>query len=135
MISSANLTVGRVRTILANAGIECTVDDDGDLIARINSLKVLVKPMPEKELLKFATVLGAKSLVSRGKLVEAANAFNDQMVMVRMCVPEQNSKVVWADYDIVIKEGLSEEQLVAAARRFGEVVMQGAVLHMSNVLS
>lgn len=134
MISAKDLTVGRLRTALADGGIDHHLDSDGDIVAEFGGLKLFVKPEPEKELVKLFALLGTKPLATRGKMIDACNTFNDAMIMVRLSVPEGRSGVILADYDLLTAEGVTGEQVVTCVRRFTTVLLAGAVKHCSGVL-
>lgn len=118
----------RLKAIFDAAFLDCHLASDGDLIVE-NELRILVKPEPDKKLLKLVAFFGVKA--DRFQILEFCNRFNREMIVCRVFFADrQDAEGEWPvvfDYDLVVMpdEVLEPKAIVTLVRRFSEIVVGG----------
>lgn len=112
--------------IYRDAHMEPTVDDDGDLLLRVDGLRICVTAMPDRPFLVLRAGFKLKPTAQREECLELANRLNDNMVLIRCCIPTPAATpVLFIDHFTMTVGGITGEEVVAVTRRFCRVIGDG----------
>jgi hypothetical protein len=126
MMQENEVTLIKIKEVLGAAMIKSEFDQDGDLmIVSDLSVKVYFKLDTDKKLVSIFSLWPLKADVPVLKKHELLNTFNDELIFVRFCMP--NETTLWCDYQFSYEGGVPAFSIVNNYRLFLRVVT-GAVL-------
>ncbi len=112
--------------IYRDAYMEPSVDDDGDVLLRVEGLRISATSMPDRHFLVLRTGFGLKPTAEREQCLELANRLNDNMVLIRCSVPTPApTQILFVDHFTMTVGGITGEEVVAVTRRFCCVIRDG----------
>jgi hypothetical protein len=124
-IAAADLTKERLLKLFDASNITYTVDDNGDIVTTVGGLKVFAEAMPDKDVLEFYTLYGFTPSASMSQKLALCNRFNDNMLVAKMAIPENDDTTIVISYDIITTGGVAEETITESLSRFATVAQQG----------
>lgn len=120
------VTLQKIKDVLGTAMIKSEFDEDGDLMVTSDlSVKIFFKLDTEKKLIALFSLWPLKAEVPQEKKLALVNRFNDELIFVRFCMP--NETTLWCDYQFSYEGGVPAFTIVNSYRLFLRVVT-GAVL-------
>lgn len=114
LITLENVSNEHLRSILDEALLECFVEDDV-LVAR-DGYKCVIFIGSDRGLLTLRTMWRFKEGTPRSERLEAANAMNDRLPVVKASVTEKGSLVF--EHDLLLDGGIPPRAFATTVRRF-----------------
>lgn len=111
--------------VYKNAYMQPTQDDDGRVKLHIDGINMSARAMPDRPFFVLSTGFGLKDSATRIQSLELCNRVNDNMIMIRCCIPEGVDDVIYIDHFTMTEGGITGEEIVAATRRFVKVIRDG----------
>lgn len=125
LISKADFNDQKVFEIFQAAYMDVKMDDDGDVIAMIDGIRVRALAAKDRPFFIVSGMYAAKEGTTREQLLELANRFNDQMIMVRCSIPKIERPMVYFDHFTMTEGGITAEEIVRVTQRFAKIMREG----------
>jgi hypothetical protein len=114
-----------VLQLFDHAFIKAYLDEDEDIrITTAPGSIFLVKVLPDKKMLKYASWFGFKEGVSVDKKLALLNQLNSGVIFSRFSMPQEN--VLLSEYFLSYEEGIQYYQVINSFRLFERVTI-GAI--------
>jgi len=114
-----------VLQLFENAFIKAYLDEDEDIrVTTAPGSIFLVKVLPDKKMLKYASWFGFKEGVSVDKKLALLNQLNYGVILSRFSMPEEN--ILLSEYFLSYEEGIQFYQVINSFRLFERVTI-GAI--------
>lgn len=121
-ISQDELDNQKVYDVYSSAFMDPSIDADGDVYVRVDSVRIYVKADQKRNALQMFSIFGLEEAATRTQALELANRFNDRLIMVRCTVNEGPSNLVlYMDFWMPSYDGITAETLVRLTRRFASI--------------
>jgi len=125
ILEEDNVNPTSVLQLFENAFIKATLDEDEDIrITTAPGCLFLIKVLPDKKMLKYASWFGFKDGVSVDKKLAFLNQLNYGVILSRFSMPEEN--VLLSEYFLSYEEGIQLYQVINSFRLFERVTI-GAI--------
>ncbi|HAI68401.1 MAG TPA: hypothetical protein DCM38_03070 [Gammaproteobacteria bacterium] len=125
ILEEDNVNPTSVLQLFENAFIKASLDEDEDIrITTAPGSLFLVKVLPDKKMLKYASWFGFKDGVSVDKKLAFLNQLNYGVILSRFSMPEEN--VLLSEYFLSYEEGIQFYQVINSFRLFERVTI-GAI--------
>jgi hypothetical protein len=125
ILEEENVNPTSVLQLFENAFLKASLDEDEDIrITTAPGSLFLVKVLPDKKMLKYASWFGFKDGVSVDKKLAFLNQLNYGVILSRFSMPEEN--VLLSEYFLSYEEGIQLYQVINSFRLFERVTI-GAI--------
>ncbi|RKZ47009.1 MAG: hypothetical protein DRR16_30205 [Candidatus Parabeggiatoa sp. nov. 3] len=125
ILEEDNVNPTSVLQLFENAFLKASLDEDEDIrITTAPGSLFLVKVLPDKKMLKYASWFGFKDGVSVDKKLAFLNQLNYGVILSRFSMPEEN--VLLSEYFLSYEEGIQLYQVINSFRLFERVTI-GAI--------
>ena len=131
LITPENLSKEYLKSILDAACMDTSYDSDGDLMVK-EDIKCFVKPTKDMSWIRMFTIFGVKEESSRLARLECVNKINDEYLIVRASVTDNDS--LFFDYQIPVAGGITKKAFVIALKRFCSIPRDAVSEHGVNVV-
>lgn len=132
LIEKSDLTIERLHDIFHAAYMKPEVDSQGALVIRGRTrIKHIVQLREKQGIIALICGFGFRDGAEEIDKLEAVNKLNDGKVMVRFSVTRRGA--LFADYHILIEEGITPLQILNCFTRFDNVVI-GSMAEIKDLL-
>jgi len=122
MVTEANLSRDGLKAAFDAAKMTTAIDGGGNLTVTLP--QVLVHVLPAKDTVRLMVSFTFAPRAAMQERLDLANRINDGYIMVRATVPAERAGELSVDHYIVLGPGVSRAVIVAATRRFADVVVE-----------
>lgn len=122
MIAEKDVTPENLAALFKRAFFEVSRDDDGDVVVQTDGPLIFVR-VRDNKLIKYMAVYKLKANTPLERKHAFVNRLNDEVILCRFSVPQQNSDLMIADYYMPFGESVPAFQIVSALRSFSRVVL------------
>jgi len=112
--------ISNLAEVLQRESIDAAIDDDGDLVATVEGTKMLVYVSEGAELLAYMALFRITNAVSLERKYEFVNRLNNEYLLSRFSIREQDPTLLLAEYYFPYEGGLTPAQIVNSMRQFAE---------------
>jgi hypothetical protein len=122
LVTEASLNKTALKAILDQAKLPTEVDAAGNLLVKGEQVTAYV--LPGQGTIRFLTSFTFLPKATLAEKLDLANRINEDYIMARATVRGENLGELHTDYYLVIGPGVGRAVVVAAARRFLDVVTE-----------
>lgn len=119
LLGPENVTLEAVRDIYEAALLDVELDEENRFVVIDDEIVARAKLSDSKERLQLIACYRVREDVPRIDRLELVNRINDQYVIVRAAMSEDDE--LWVDYAVVLKGGTTPKQIAHATRMFLKV--------------
>lgn len=119
LLGPENVTLEAVRDIYNAALLDVELDEENGFVVIDDEIVARAKLSDSKERLQLIACYRVREDVPRIDRLELVNRINDQYVIVRAAMSEDDE--LWVDYAVVLKGGTTPKQIAHATRMFLKV--------------
>ena len=119
LVTPETVTLEAVRDLYEAALLDATLDEESGFVVIDDEIVARAKLSDTKERLQLIAFYKVREDAERIDRLELVNRINDQYVLVRAAVGEEDE--LWIDYGIVLKGGATKKQIAHATRMFLKV--------------
>ena len=119
LVTPETVTLEAVRDLYEAALMDVTLDAESGFVVIDDEIVARAKLSDTKERLQLIAFYKVREDSERIDRLELVNRINDQYVLVRAAVGEEDD--LWIDYGIVLKGGTTQKQIAHATRMFLKV--------------
>lgn len=119
LLGPENVTLEAVRDIYEAALLDVELDEENGFVVIDDEIVARAKLSDSKERLQLIACYRVREDVPRIDRLELVNRINDQYVIVRAAMSEDDE--LWVDYAVVLKGGTTPKQIAHATRMFLKV--------------
>lgn len=120
-IAAANIQdISTLVKVLQRESIDAAIDDDGDLVATVEGTKMVVHVFEDVKLLAYMAPFGITKAISIEQKHEFVNHLNNEYMLARFSIREENPMVLLAEYYFPYEDGLTSAQIATSMRQFAE---------------
>ncbi len=119
LLGPENVTLEAVRDIYDAALLDVELDEENGFVVIDDEIVARAKLSDSKERLQLIACYRVREDVPRIDRLELVNRINDQYVIVRAAMSEDDE--LWVDYAVVLKGGTTPKQIAHATRMFLKV--------------
>lgn len=119
LLGPENATLEAVRDIYEAALLDVELDEENGFVVIDDEIVARAKLSDSKERLQLIACYRVREDVPRIDRLELVNRINDQYVIVRAAMSEDDE--LWVDYAVVLKGGTTAKQIAHATRMFLKV--------------
>lgn len=109
-------------------------EDSGIKVRGMSGLEYVVIVKKSQKLLMFATSFPFKSGVNYAAKAVAVARANDNLILLRYAIPENNQGYLWIDYWITYDFGLTPKSVLDTARWFEKIATEGTQTFVGSLL-
>lgn len=132
LITSDNLSKELLKSVFDAAFMETSYDSDGDLKVKDRVNCFVLPNMERKDRVRLVTIFSFKAGTSELQRLQAVNRINDEYIIVRAVVGENDAlRFTW---DIPIAGGITKKAFVLAFRRFCSIPHDAVVDCASDIV-
>jgi hypothetical protein len=122
MVTAASLNKDALKAVFDQAKLPTLVDEAGNLLVKGEQVTAYV--LPGNDTIRFLTTFTFLPKATLAERFDLANRINDDYILVRATIRGENQRELHMDYYVLVGPGVSRAVVVAAARRFLEVVTE-----------
>jgi len=122
MLTEANLSRDALRAVFEAAKLPTSLDQGGNL--KVTVAPVTFYALAGKDHVRLLATYGFNARAAYQEKLDLANRINDGFIVVRATVPAEKPREIAIDHYILLGPGVSRAGVVAAARRFGEIIRE-----------
>lgn len=119
LLGPENVTLEAVRDLYEAALLDVELDEENGFVVIDDEIVARAKLSDSKERLQLIACYRVREDVPRIDRLELVNRINDQYVIVRAAMSEDDE--LWVDYAVVLKGGTTPKQIAHATRMFLKV--------------
>ena len=119
LVGPENATLESLRDIYDAALMDVEIDEENGFVIIDDEIVARAKLSDSKERLQLIACYRVREDVPRTERLELVNRINDQYVLVRAAVGEEDE--LWIDFGVVLKGGATKKQIAHATRMFLKV--------------
>ena len=126
IIPEEELSIEKLHSLFQAAFLPSKLSDDGSTL-RIeeNGVNVFLKIDTEKRIISYFSMWHLKSAFSMDAKLRLVNRLNDDLILVRFCVPKPD--ILWCDFQLPYENGVYSYQIISVYRTFLKVVNGAAI--------
>ena len=113
------VTVENIASLFRQAFYNASVDEDDDVVIRIDDLAAFISINRNLKLLKYTALYEFEDFAPSDEKHSFVNRVNDEYVFVRFAAEEDT---LCADYFLLFEGGISPLQIVLSLRLFSRIV-------------
>ncbi|MDE2845951.1 MAG: YbjN domain-containing protein [Gemmatimonadota bacterium] len=121
LISENQVTTETLVALFERAFYKVQVDSDGDVVITVDGNIVYVSVIENLNLLRYVTVFQVRESVSTESKLALVNHLNDDYILCRFSIYEQQPDLLIADYYLSFEKGITAFQIVTSLRLFARV--------------
>lgn len=119
LVTPETVTLDVIRDLYEMALMDVTLDEENGFVVIDDEIVARAKLSDTKERLQLIAFYKVREDSERIDRLELVNRINDQYVLVRAAVGEEDD--LWIDYGLVLKGGATRKQIAHATRMFLKV--------------
>jgi hypothetical protein len=117
--SESQLTLDKLQQMFGDAGLKSEIDPDGDLETIIEGFRMyILVNVEEKSKITFIKQYKLKESSSFLERLNLCNTINNEISIIRASIIGSNQTRLYLDYALPTEKGLTQGQILNAARRF-----------------
>jgi hypothetical protein len=120
IINSSNLCPELIKSVLDDAYMDASLDDDGDVVVRENGVNIWIRAdKNNKDRIRFFSLFRFVSDSPMLARLNCVNQINNEYIILRASVKEDR---LFLDYDLMLLgEGITKKTLVLNLKRYAGI--------------
>ena len=118
IIAEDDISIKGLLTILLDAEMTASVDQDGDIEISIDDFTIFVRHVPDKQRLTFMSFADFNKQTTSEERLRFCNTINAERVFIKASIVDENPNRLILDHDVSTEAGITIYQFIALTIRF-----------------
>ncbi len=133
LITPDNLSKELLYSIFESAFMDVSYDGDNDVVVEEDVKCIILFNEAQKDRIRLLTIFGIDADASQSEKLQCVNDINANYVIVRASLGK-NSDVLYFDYDISLKGGITKKNFVLTVKRFCSIPRSALSEYGGNIV-